>query len=434
MNGAFVLDINSTLSNWSYTRNVLFRSFSSAGGNYSQLFCIGADYRSRFCFGTHVCLGQKQLQLHLPYEFSFESPFLILGSKPDPYDAPFWRIGSDMIRPVNGTTRDYSPIPAYLIGRYFNSQMLWHQVMDFLVPLYWTMTSFASGVLDDSWGHPDNDRYGLLVNTTNQIFSYDWMGPEQSELHRALSDRPLRAFAHEWPEVCHSLMVLGMRKTERRPTGSYQGRFFLPYEVDPRGVRWFREQLVRFAGATCDEPETPVVLFVERGTSGRRLLNHKDVVETTREMCPECQIVVTDFWRTRQRDQIRVACRASVLIGIHGSGLAHAAWMKRAPVAAVIEFLPYKYDCRDWYHRMADAFGVQYYAVPTLSVNQSRWEERVDKDIQKCHTMEDACPRFSCHDYLRDQSIIVDIPFYKGIVRPFFSSLIESRRGGNRTK
>jgi hypothetical protein len=63
------------------------------------------------------------------------------------------------------------------------------------------------------------------------------------------------------------------------------------------------------------------------------------------------------------------------------------------------------------------------------SVNQSRWEiAHGQKTAKKCHRDEGACLDNAYNDFLRDQSILVDINHYKTMLTPFFKQINESRR------
>jgi hypothetical protein len=86
----------------------------------------------------------------------------------------------------------------------------------------------------------------------------------------------------------------------------------------------------------------------------------------------------------------------------------------------LIEFFPYKYDCRDWYRQLAAIFRIQHFAGHTLNINQSRWDPKMNATKLAACQRHSECLRGRCHDLLRDQSIIVDIDQYKRITRPFF--------------
>jgi hypothetical protein len=344
-----------------------------------------------------------------------------------------------MVKVVASAPAEFSDIPAFLASRFFNIRMLWHNIMDFLLPIYWTMTSYYSGVIDNHWGQPDNSGYGVAINRSNEVLLFDTDGTVSLFYLKALTDNPITLLDGPWPEMCYRTMILGLRKLETHPQmrrGS-RNNLQLPYQIDPAGVRGLRKTMLEFAGTSLEkcEPdrEHPIVLIVHRKTTRevRRLLNPEEFANATREMCPYCNVQMVDFQQFDKNGQIRFICNASVLIGIHGSGLIHAIWMKESTPqmpAAVFELFPFKYTCRDWYGQCARIAKLQYFPIYTLNINQTRWEDWHNMTkVNRCHTLEGECNRGRCHDFLRDQSILVDIPYYKSIATPFFSQMNKSR-------
>jgi hypothetical protein len=119
-------------------------------------------------------------------------------------------------------------------------------------------------------------------------------------------------------------------------------------------------------------------------------------------------------------------------MGIHGSGLAHMWWMppwSEASPTGVVEFLPYKYNCRDWYKKIAISAGLKYFAVPTVNENQSRVMDRFKGYVPRCYR-DGRCVDANCHDMLKSQSIIVNIDYYVSIVGDFFRSVQKSVENG----
>jgi hypothetical protein len=103
-------------------------------------------------------------------------------------------------------------------------------------------------------------------------------------------------------------------------------------------------------------------VIIQRRTTQeiRRITNENYVVNATRELCPFCDVQVVDFEGMNSIEQIRFSCGISLLVGVHGSGLTHVAWMKPSSEkqpTGVVEFFPYKYNCRNWYEQCAKAFG-----------------------------------------------------------------------------
>jgi hypothetical protein len=200
--------------------------------------------------------------------------------------------------------------------------------------------------------------------------------------------------------------------------------------------------MLEFADASADEcqpdPRRPRVVVIRRPSEFeiRRILNENALVEAARELCSFCEVQIVEFEEMMMNDQLKFTCGTSLLIEIHGSGLIHAAWMNSSTPerpTAVVEFFPYKYNCRTWYKQCANTFGIQHFAIHTQNVNQSRWEKfHNHTKVERCHTLDDECMRGRCHDFLRDQSIYVDIQQFKEIVEPFFQSLWRARQLDNR--
>jgi hypothetical protein len=234
-------------------------------------------------------------------------------------------------------------------------------------------------------------------------------------------------------------MVLGLRKSEKTPTLNRPGRdnLLLPYEIDPDGVDGMREEMLTLAETTAEScqpsPEEPRVLIIHRkiNREKRRIVNIDEVFQATVEMCPHCVVQIVDFQTFDKNGQVRLTCDASVLIGMHGSGLIHAGWINPSTPdlpAAVVEFFPFQYTCRTWYAQYAKMLRIQHYPVYTLNLNQSRWDPwHNETKVARCHTNEGECLRGRCHDFLRDQSSVVDVDYYRTIVAPLFKQLNESR-------
>jgi hypothetical protein len=409
--------------------------FFEPPGNFTRIFCQGQSFLTRYCFVKKMCLSNRDIQFILPFNATFENIFLVPGARAPPFDPPEYRIGPRNISILNTPTSDFSEIPVIYSARFYNTHMLWHNIMDSLVPTFWTITTFSNNILDMNWSHFENDRYGIFINKTNQILLTDDFWPGQLTFLEALSDFPIVLFPAPEFNRCYKTVSLGTRKTELAPVFNRRNRdgLIAPYEIDPRGVRGLREVMLESTQTSVDacEPsvERPLVVIIARRSDQeiRRIINQDALEAATKDLCPFCDVQVIDFENMEIREQVQFSCRISLLLGIHGSGLIHVTWMKRSSEArptGVVEFFPYKYTCRDWYEQCARLFGVQHFAVHTLSVNQSSWESFHNATkVKRCHTQEGECLRVRCHDFLRDQSILVDTEYFKSITKPFFDSL-----------
>jgi hypothetical protein len=72
---------------------------------------------------------------------------------------------------------------------------------------------------------------------------------------------------------------------------------------------------------------------------------------------------------------------------------------------------------------------IEYLPVYTRNRNQSQWTSwHYKTKAERCLTEEGEWLRGRCHDFLSDQSIIVDIEDYKSVIAPFFAKIKAKRR------
>jgi hypothetical protein len=120
-------------------------------------------------------------------------------------------------------------------------------------------------------------------------------------------------------------------------------------------------------------------------------------------------------------DQVALISRASALIGIHGSGLAHAVWMAESRPGHrtfLIEVTPFGYVCRNWYEIAANAAGVKY-----VQLMNRRPPKEANEQLQACWKFPEMCPMQQCHDLLRDQSIELELDTLAEVWSPIAEEL-----------
>ena len=396
---------------------------------YTRLLCVGPSYRSRWCYARNVCVDRQNLSFVLPYEARFEDIFLVPGSRAPPNDPHEFRITRERIVVVRDVSDQFENVTGVIGSRFYNSRMLWHCAMDSLAPTFWTMTSFSSNITDSEWGHEDNEAYGMVIDRTSELVVFDNFGSTALFYLRALTKRPPLLIGSR--RKCYRTAILGLRKTSTKAEFEDEKSLMVRYDIDPQGVRGLRGVMLEWAGLDKCVPSksNPLVMIINRRTKEekRRILNFDELVNATKEMCPICNVTAIDLQDYDKQGQVRVVCGASALIGAHGSGLTHVAWMNPSSdeyPTTLIELFPYKYTCRNWYEREANMARVGYIAVHTLNINQSRWASwHNEEKVARCHTLEGECERGRCHDFLRDQSIIVDISQYMSLTKPFFDQL-----------
>ncbi|OHT08542.1 hypothetical protein TRFO_22878 [Tritrichomonas foetus] len=417
-----------------YIENPLDNHFQSPVSDQTAMFCIGDSYLTRWCKFQNVCVIKNGIYVFSPYKLKFEDIFLVPGSRAPPYDPPDYRLTSKNIFVHNNSHLfTFESNPVQMTSRFYNIRMLWHNVMDFLMPTYWTMTSHYANVKTNEW-NIKNEHYGREINKSFDILIYDNEGGYSLFYMKALSHHNLILSGTLQQPKCFKEAYLGLRKTEVEPTLERRQRdaLTLEYEVDTKGIVGLRKTMLKAAMADekCSPSiKKPEIIIIQRKTNQliRTLINNDEIVNATKELCPFCDVKEVDLQKFDKHGQIRFICNASLLIGIHGSGLIHGMWLKNSTPdnpTGLVEFLPYKYTCRTWYKQMSDIARIDYYPIYTLNVNQSRWApEHNATKVQRCQTQEGECARVRCHDFLRDQSIIADISYYKKIVSPFFEKL-----------
>lgn len=113
-------------------------------------------------------------------------------------------------------------------------------------------------------------------------------------------------------------------------------------------------------------PSNPVITYVSRQDWGRRMLrkaDHEKLVEELQNLHTkygwEVNIVAMD--KLSRDEQIRLAARTTILMGVHGNGLTHLLWMNNLnPRATVMEFF-YPQGFATDYVFVSQALNIKYF-------------------------------------------------------------------------
>jgi hypothetical protein len=169
----------------------------------------------------------------------------------------------------------------------------------------------------------------------------------------------------------------------------------------------------------------PLVILVDR-RARRSVSNMADVYAHVERTCDFCEVQLVDFEREGVDGQLRMCSQASVLMGLHGSGLAHAIWLPESGARSthLIEILPYNYTCRDWYHVAANCAGAQYH-----SVMNHRAPANGPEGIHECWAKNEICGTLGCHDLLRDQNVEMEIDTFAEVWTPVRDQLAKEWLG-----
>lgn len=112
--------------------------------------------------------------------------------------------------------------------------MLWHNLLDFVVPTYWTMTSNYVNLKTEALGKHGN-RYGH-INSSNRILIYELSQFfSRSDFITLLSDNELLFSSRLTFPQCYKTAYIGLRKTEKSHTidRSNRNTLTVKYEIDP---------------------------------------------------------------------------------------------------------------------------------------------------------------------------------------------------------
>ncbi|KZT61478.1 hypothetical protein CALCODRAFT_447436 [Calocera cornea HHB12733] len=129
-----------------------------------------------------------------------------------------------------------------------------------------------------------------------------------------------------------------------------------------------RERVVGFAGGEVARPGSSqrkkVVTYVSRQRGKRRTLraqDHKALVRALREASTEMgfELNVVQLEGMSKAEQIQLAARTTVLMGVHGNGLTSLVWMRPSPHSAIFEFFMPGGWFRD-YEITARSLGMMY--------------------------------------------------------------------------
>jgi hypothetical protein len=373
---------------------------------WSQLKCFGSSFETRFCEMRRVSLFQTIFLFSTEVDYIFPEPFLCGGGRAAPFDRLEGRLTYEPVvihSPIEMVTNESEHVSelSYIISRFHNSFMLWHTLFDFMVPAFYTFSLIEGAQM--------SSRRRIFIRDNDFLF--------YPEMLQALSDFPIIPSLTDETTRAFERVVVGLAKKERNPSAAreYEEMLSIEYDYDGDTAPMLRSEAFKAINWTSPplDPHAPVVLFIERTTKSRRLLNMEEIEQYVLDRCDFCEINRVDFKDMPVAKQIETVSKATVMIGVHGSGLAHVLWLKERSElepTAVIEIFPYAYTCRDWFESAAAVARVKYYRVATaqklMPPNLTRSET---ESLETCWASPELCHTNACHDQLRDQNVSLEI-------------------------
>jgi hypothetical protein len=212
--------------------------------------------------------------------------------------------------------------------------------------------------------------------------------------------------------TCFEELQFGMEKVMNKSANPDDP----PYQFPETPIEDLKEAVYEFFELEKTiEPVKEMRVAVVTRANHRRIINIDEMSKAIEEMIPTAKVEITGFEWLSLKEQIDFVRRADVLVGMHGSGLALQMFMKKG--AKVIEVLPYRFNCRDWYERAANFSGLKYIAYrPEL---ESEAVVKMDEALRRCFDGVVDCSSPLCIDRLRDQDLNIDISAFKRQIAPF---------------
>jgi hypothetical protein len=373
------------------TKVLFSRTYALPPLNFS---CTSGDWETRMCRAKNVCYNSGMFAMTAPYGIDFDSNLLVLGSRPPPVDFTDMRLINRM--------RSHLELPvgipfltgvSHLFTIFYHMEQQWHLLYDFIVP--------AAATLMENGRLSRRDRIVFLGSVCEIV----------PHLISALSKQKWDCL---FLPVCFEEMRFGMEKVMNKTVNPDDP----PYQFPATPLEDLRNAVYDFFELSPTfEPARGIRVAVIARLEDRKILNLDEVAQAMEEMIPGAKAEVWGFELFSLKEQIVYVRPADVLVGMHGSGLAMQLFMK--PGTKVVEVLPYRFNCRDWYERAANFSGLRYIAYRPES--ESEAVVTMDDALRRCFDGLLECSSPLCLDRLRDQDLRVDIAAFKRQIAPFLA-------------
>ncbi|KAG6832018.1 hypothetical protein H0H92_006054 [Tricholoma furcatifolium] len=153
----------------------------------------------------------------------------------------------------------------------------------------------------------------------------------------------------------------------------------------PGSAHWWntlRNNAIQFTGLPIDAgagtTSNPVITYISRQEWGRRMLiqeHHEQLVEELYKLRDKYgfEVNVVAAEQMTRLEQIELAARTTIMMGVHGNGLTSLVWMKPSPRSTVMEFFfpggfafDYEYTTRALGMTHFGFWGDTYFTSPGL--------------------------------------------------------------------
>jgi hypothetical protein len=237
---------------------------------------------------------------------------------------------------------------------------------------------------------------------------------------KAFSHYPVTIIDEVNPTILMPNGVIGVEKLEQNvdPHRKYDESIGFHYDINRTHAEGMWEDVLRVLNIPdhiVGKGGKPLALLVDRGSDSRNLVNMDEVKPVMVDGCPHCLVEVVQLHNMDVKAQIRLISTASLLAGLHGSGLANVVWLHESMsnhTTHLLEFAPYMYTCRDWYRTAAAAAGVNYHMMMNA---RSPARGPSSASMERCWTRPQICATMECHDRLRDQKTTVELDTFQSV-------------------
>lgn len=383
--------------------------------NYTQLLCHNKYvFETRWCEAKNLLYFDHHFFFLSPAQFSFPEPFIVPGPRAPPFDKTSDQF---LIEPlVINFTPDTLPRElevvddfCYIYGVFHNYYQLWHTIFDFMIPLYHFMKVF---------NRPETKDHRRVYVRSDGVWMFH-------SLMKIFSNKPITIIDEQNPSILMRNASIGIIKLEKNPDPkrTYDDSIGFTYDFVRETAFGMREEILDALGYPKEAVGIngkPLVLLIDRGNN-RNIENQKELYDLMKDTCDFCDVREVKFQNMNVEKQISIVSKASVLMGVHGSGLTHTIWMHESQsnhTTHLIEVLSYNYTCRNWYNTAADCAGVIYH--PMMNKEPP---ETTDSQLRRCWSNPRICPTLGCHDLLRDRSVTVEIPTFTELWLPIVEQL-----------
>ena len=387
--------------------------------SYSRFHCHGKDWRDRWCEGTNIAIIDRHFYFKSLAKFHFPDIFIIPGARGYPFDKAHTRL---YFEPY--VVEEFFPLKSfneinditYVYDSFWNYHMIWHIMMDLVLPL----RRFIKLVNDTR--KPTERR---LVLMSDGVWIFD-------EILKIFSAKYVPIINKERTSYLLKECYIGIDKLEdglfrkRKYKDSINFKYNFNNETDPH-LRNDTLQAMRIPTDLYGTRENKkLVLVIDRESTARVFLNVNEVVDYMKKSCKVCDVKIVHFERLSVHEQVELTSKASVLMGVHGCGLTHVFWMHPSSKnfsTHMIEILPYKYNCRDWYHTAANVANVEYHSVMNKNPPETKLISKIPNSYQCIHNSWSTCESTYCHEALKDQNVKLEIDTFQETWIPIVNAL-----------